>query len=612
MKRYSHYVGKYKTAFILAPFFMLSEVFGEIWLPKLMSLIINNGVANRDTGYILRIGLVMLAAVVLMIIGGTLGNYFAAKASVGFSADLRADLFRKVQTFSFADIDDYSTGSLITRLTNDVQQIATFINMGLKMTLRSPGMMIGGIIMAVSISRELALILCVAMPLLILSMVILLKISFPKFQRMLTAVDNMNNGIKESLTNVRVIKSFVREDLEDRKFAEKNELLLERTMDAMNTIIAMMPIMMIIMNLTSAAVVWFGGNRVIAGSMQIGDATAFITYITQILASLMMLGMIFLQSSRALVSLRRTSEILDEESDVADLPGIDPERSVQEGSIEFRNVSFIYPEKRLRDAETGVAKKEAKHSGRSREEALSGISLSIRPGETVGILGSTGCGKSTLVQLIPRLYDVTGGEVLVDGVNVKEYPVKNLRDGVSMVLQNNTLFSGSVAENLRWGSEEASDEEVQTFAEYAQADQFVSAFSGGYDYMIEQGGTNVSGGQKQRLCIARALLKKPKILILDDSTSAVDTATEARIREAFATTLKDTTKLIIAQRIGSVRDADRIIVMDDGRIVAQGTHSELLKVSEEYREIYYSQMDADSEAEYAALQKELSAEGKEA
>ena len=612
MKRYSHYVGKYKIAFILAPFFMLSEVFGEIWLPKLMSLIINNGVANRDTGYILRIGLVMLAAVVLMIIGGTLGNYFAAKASVGFSADLRADLFRKVQTFSFADIDDYSTGSLITRLTNDVQQIATFINMGLKMTLRSPGMMIGGIIMAVSISRELALILCVAMPLLILSMVILLKISFPKFQRMLTAVDNMNNGIKESLTNVRVIKSFVREDLEDRKFAEKNELLLERTMDAMNTIIAMMPIMMIIMNLTSAAVVWFGGNRVIAGSMQIGDATAFITYITQILASLMMLGMIFLQSSRALVSLRRTSEILDEESDVADLPGIDPERSVQEGSIEFRNVSFIYPEKRLRDAETGVAKKEAQNPGRSREEALSGISLSIRPGETVGILGSTGCGKSTLVQLIPRLYDVTGGEVLVDGVNVKEYPVKNLRDGVSMVLQNNTLFSGSVAENLRWGSEEASDEEVKTFAEYAQADQFVSAFSGGYDYMIEQGGTNVSGGQKQRLCIARALLKKPKILILDDSTSAVDTATEARIREAFATTLKDTTKLIIAQRIGSVRDADRIIVMDDGKIVAQGTHSELLKISEEYREIYYSQMDADSEAEYAALQKELSAEGKEA
>ena len=612
MKRYSHYVGKYKIAFILAPFFMLSEVFGEIWLPKLMSLIINNGVANRDTGYILRIGLVMLAAVVLMIIGGTLGNYFAAKASVGFSADLRADLFRKVQTFSFADIDDYSTGSLITRLTNDVQQIATFINMGLKMTLRSPGMMIGGIIMAVSISRELALILCVAMPLLILSMVILLKISFPKFQRMLTAVDNMNNGIKESLTNVRVIKSFVREDLEDRKFAEKNELLLERTMDAMNTIIAMMPIMMIIMNLTSAAVVWFGGNRVIAGSMQIGDATAFITYITQILASLMMLGMIFLQSSRALVSLRRTSEILDEESDVADLPGIDPERSVQEGSIEFRNVSFIYPEKRLRDAETGVAKKEAQNPGRSREEALSGISLSIRPGETVGILGSTGCGKSTLVQLIPRLYDVTGGEVLVDGVNVKEYPVKNLRDGVSMVLQNNTLFSGSVAENLRWGSEEASDEEVKTFAEYAQADQFVSAFSGGYDYMIEQGGTNVSGGQKQRLCIARALLKKPKILILDDSTSAVDTATEARIREAFATTLKDTTKLIIAQRIGSVRDADRIIVMDDGKIVAQGTHGELLKISEEYREIYYSQMDADSEAEYAALQKELSAEGKEA
>lgn len=607
MSRYSKYVKRYKAAFILAPIFMLSEVFGEIWLPKLMSLIINNGVANHDIGYILRIGLIMIAAVLLMITGGTLGNYFAAKASVGFSADLRKDLYRKVQTFSFADIDDFSTGSLVTRLTNDVQQIALVINMGLKMTLRSPGMMIGGIIMAVSINKELALILLVAMPVLIVTIGIVLKVSFSRFQRMQTAIDSLNNGVKESLTNVRVIKSFVRDDFEDVKFAEKNDALRRKTLDAMNMVIAVMPVMMIIMNLTSVAVVWFGGNQVIGGRMQVGDLTAFITYITQILASLMMFAMIFLQSARSVVSLRRTSEILDTVPDITDSENCDPDRKVMSGSIEFRNVSFVYPVKSERNAETGVVeKKESAVSGG--DKVLSDINLKINSGETIGILGSTGCGKTTLVQLIPRLYDVTGGEVLVDGVNVKDYSLKNLRDGVSMVLQNNTLFSGTVAENLRWGNEEASDEEVKECAESAQADAFVGTFKDGYDYMIEQGGTNVSGGQKQRLCIARALLKKPRILILDDSTSAVDTATEGRIREAFATTLKDTTKLIIAQRIGSVRDADRIIVLDDGRIVDVGTHKELMKKCEEYREIYYSQMDADSEAEYNAIQSELKSE----
>ncbi|MCQ2400545.1 MAG: ABC transporter ATP-binding protein/permease [Lachnospiraceae bacterium] len=604
MSRYSKYIKKYKVAFILAPIFMLSEVFGEIWLPKLMSLIINNGVANHDIGYILKIGLVMIAAVLLMITGGTLGNYFAAKASVGFSADLREDLYKKVQTFSFANIDDFSTGSLVTRLTNDVQQIALVINMGLKMTLRSPGMMIGGIIMAVSINRSLAVILLVSMPVLIITIALVLKISFPRFQRMQTAVDALNNGVKESLTNVRVIKSFVRDDFEDIKFAEKNDALRQKALDAMNMVIAVMPIMMIIMNLTSVAVVWFGGNQVIDGKMQVGDLTAFITYITQILASLMMFAMIFLQAARSVVSLKRTSEVLDTIPDITETESCDYDRKVMSGSIEFRNVSFIYPKKNERDAETGVAvKREA--AGTDGDEVLSDISFKINSGETIGILGSTGCGKTTLVQLIPRLFDVTDGEILVDGKNVKDYSLKNLRDGVSMVLQNNTLFSGTVAENLRWGNEEATDEEVKEAADSAQADGFVSSFKGEYEYMIEQGGSNVSGGQKQRLCIARALLKKPKILILDDSTSAVDTATEGRIREAFATALKDTTKLIIAQRIGSVRDADRIIVMDDGKIVDIGNHKQLMRRCEEYREIYYSQMDADSEAEYAAVQNEL-------
>ena len=617
MKKFGKYAAKYKAAFILAPVFMLSEVFGEIWLPKLMSMIINNGVANHDVSYILKIGAVMLGAVLLMIIGGTLGNFFAARASVGFSADLRNDLFQKVQTFSFANIDDYSTGSLVTRLTNDVQQIANFINMALKMTLRSPGMMIGGIVMAVSINKNLALILLVSMPLLVISIGVILKISYPKFQRMQTAVDRLNNLIKESMTNIRVIKSFVREDYEDIRFEEKNRDLWQKTLESMNVVISVIPVMMVIMNLTSCAVVWFGGNQVIAGSMQVGDLTAFITYITQILASLMMFAMIFLVSTRAIVSMKRTSEVLDTVPDIADLPYADTERKVCSGAIEFRHVFFRYPEKNERDPETGLVlgKDEAKKTGGDgteirADDVLEDISFTVRSGETIGILGATGCGKTTMVQLIPRLFDVTAGEVLVDGLNVKEYTVRNLRDGVSMVLQNNTLFSGTVAENLRWSDEEASDEAVTDAAEKAQADGFVSSFDGGYGYMIEQGGSNVSGGQKQRLCIARALLKKPKILILDDSTSAVDTATEAKIREAFSTSLKETTKLIIAQRIGSVKDADRIIVMEDGRIVDIGNHRELYRRCQEYREIYHSQMDASVEKELDSLSGGM--DGKEA
>ena len=594
MKRYSKYIKKYKAAFILGPIMMLSEVFGEIWLPKLMSMIINNGVANHDTAYILKIGGVMLAACILMIIGGTLGNWFSVKASVGFAADLRTDLYKKVQTFSFANIDDYSTGSLVTRLTNDIQQIQNFLNMALKMALRSPGLMIGGIIMAVSINKKLALVLLVALPVLVVSIVLVLKAGFPRFQRMQTAVDGLNNTVKEGLTNVRVIKSFVREDFEEEKFGKKNADLRERSIDALNTVIKIMPVMTIIMNLTSCAVVWFGGNAIIEGRMQVGDLTAFITYVTQILASFMFLGIIFLQSSRALASLNRTSELLDTVPDIADLPAADPDRKVSSGAIEFKNVCFSYPRKSERDEQTGIAKASKKDG--ALVEVLENISFTVKSGETLGILGSTGCGKTTLVQLIPRLYDATSGEVLVDGENVKNYTLKNLRDGVSMVLQNNTLFSGTVAENLRWGNENATDEEMKQAADSAQASQFIDSFGGQYDYMIEQGGTNVSGGQKQRLCIARALISKPKILILDDSTSAVDTATEARIREASATTLKDTTKLIIAQRIGSVKDADRIMVLEDGKIADIGTHEELLKRCQEYQEIYYSQVSKEEEA----------------
>ena len=596
MKKYIKYVKPYLPYFIAGPVMMLTEVFGEIWIPRLMSFIIDNGVAQRDVSYIIRTGMLMVGACLIMVLGGTLGAFFSVKASVGFSADLRNDLFKRVQKFSFADLDKFSTGSLVTRLTNDLQQIQNMLAMSLRMALRAPGMLVGGFIMALSLNRGLANILLIVIPLLGISIFIIMKIAYPMFSSMQTSLDSLNNGIQESLTNVRVVKSFVREDFEEKKFAGLNDDLKEKTLNAMNVVIVTLPVMSLFMNITSCAVVWFGGNQIIAGDMQVGDLTAFITYVTQILMSLMMLAMIILQSSRSMASFKRTSELLDFEPSLTDETAEKPEKRVEKGSIDFKNVSFSYSDKKtLVNASEGGAEGDSEDFGTD-EPILKNISFSIAPGETVGILGATGCGKTSLVQLIPRLYDVTEGAVLVDGTDVRDYTLKNLRDGVGMVLQYNTLFAGTIYENLRWGDETASDAEVKKYAEYAQADGFVSELKGGYDSMIEQGGTNVSGGQKQRLCIARALLKKPKILILDDSTSAVDTATEKRINEAFAKELKDTTKLIIAQRIGSVKNADRIIVMNDGTVVDIGSHAELIARCKEYQEIYYSQMEKKEEA----------------
>ena len=573
LKRYKKYITPYLSAFVIGPLMMLTEVAGEVMLPKFMSMIINNGVASRNVAYIGKMGTLMVLTVLFMAVGGILGAYFSAKASISFTSDMRNDLFRKVQQFSFENIDDYSTGSLVTRLTNDVQQVQNVLMMGLRMALRAPGMFLGALIMAFMMNRQLAVIILIVIPLLLAAIILILKTAFPRFGEMQRRLDRLNSGIQESLTNVRVVKSFVREDHEIEKFSKLNDDLKESSLRALRIVIATMPVMMFAMNVTTLAVVWYGGNIIIAGKMPVGDLTAFTTYIVQILMSLMMLSMVFLQSSRASASMKRINEIFDTEIGLNDDHAKNKDKKVTEGRVEFKNVSFGY----------------SGENGR-KDLVLEGISFTAEPGQTIGIIGSTGSGKTSLVQLIPRLYDVTGGEVLVDGVNVKEYSLKHLREGVGMVLQKNILFSGTIEENLRWGNEDAPMEDVIRFSESAQADPFVKTFKNGYDTEMGQGGVNVSGGQKQRLCIARALLKRPKILILDDSTSAVDTATEAKIRESLYHDLKDTTKIIIAQRISSVQEADQILVLEDGKIIGHGTHEELLKTCEAYSEIYTTQI----------------------
>ena len=573
LKRYKKYITPYLSAFVIGPLMMLTEVAGEVMLPKFMSMIINNGVASRNVAYIGKMGTLMVLTVLFMAVGGILGAYFSAKASISFTSDMRNDLFRKVQQFSFENIDDYSTGSLVTRLTNDVQQVQNVLMMGLRMALRAPGMFLGALIMAFMMNRQLAVIILIVIPLLLAAILLILKTAFPRFGEMQRRLDRLNSGIQESLTNVRVVKSFVRGDHEIEKFSKLNDDLKESSLRALRIVIATMPVMMFAMNVTTLAVVWYGGNIIIAGKMPVGDLTAFTTYIVQILMSLMMLSMVFLQSSRASASMKRINEIFDTEIGLNDDHAKNKDKKVTEGRVEFKNVSFGY----------------SGENGR-KDLVLEGISFTAEPGQTIGIIGSTGSGKTSLVQLIPRLYDVTGGEVLVDGVNVKEYSLKHLREGVGMVLQKNILFSGTIEENLRWGNEDAPMEDVIRFSESAQADPFVKTFKNGYDTEMGQGGVNVSGGQKQRLCIARALLKRPKILILDDSTSAVDTATEAKIRESLYHDLKDTTKIIIAQRISSVQEADQILVLEDGKIIGHGTHEELLKTCEAYSEIYTTQI----------------------
>ncbi|MBO5734290.1 MAG: ABC transporter ATP-binding protein [Clostridia bacterium] len=570
MKRWFKYVKPHILYFILGPLCMIVEVVGEVLMPRFFGSVINSVNENMGVETVVGICAMMVVTALLMMAGGVGGAYFGAKASVNFASDLRGDVYKKIQSFSFANVDKFETGSLVTRLTNDITQLQNFVNMLLRMFLRSPGMLIGALIMAIILSPSLSIIFAVMIPVVAIGIFAVVRIGFPRFSKMQKKIDALNTNVQENLTNVRVIKSFVREDYQKEKFFTANRELKNSAISALQVMIFMHPMVMLFMNVTTVLVLWVGGNQVVAGGMAIGDLTAFITYVTQILMSLMMVVMIFMTSSRALASAKRISEVLDEVPDINDYSAANKDKQIEKGKIEFKNVAFRYYKN-------------------STDAVLDNISFTIEAGETVGIIGSTGCGKTTLVSLIPRFYDTDEGSVYVDGIDVRDYSLKNLREGIGMVLQKNVLFSGTIYDNIRWGNDEADVDEIEEFCDYAQADTFVKGFSEGYQTELEQGGLNLSGGQKQRLCIARALVKKPKILILDDSTSAVDTATESKIKDAFSNKLSGMTKIIIAQRISSVCDADKIVVLDEGKVVGIGTHAELMEKSEEYREIYYSQ-----------------------
>ncbi len=569
------YIKPYLFYFIITPLCMLMEVAGEVIMPRLLGMVIDsqkNGTLTVSESLLVMLAIILCA--LAMMAGGIGGSYFGAKASVNFATDLRQDIFEKVQTYSFANIDKFSTGSLVTRMTNDVTQMQNFVNMLLRMAFRAPGMLIAALFMAISLQPSLTVTFAVAIPLLLIAVGAIILTGFSRFEVVQKKLDRLNSIVQENVTNVRVVKSFVREDHEVKKFAGANKDLKKAGMSAMNIMIFLSPVTTLIMNVTVLFIIYFGSQLVYDTQMEVGSLSTFVTYTTQILFSLMMVSMLFMMSSRALASAKRIKEVLEEQPDISDENAKFPQLEIQTGDIEFKNVTFRYYKN-------------------SSECVLDNINLKIPAKSIVGIIGSTGCGKTTLVSMIPRLYDPDSGEVLIDGINVKDYSLYNLREGIGMVLQNNTLFSGTIEENLRWGNENATEEQIVEAAKSAQADKFVSSFKDGYKTEIDQGGTNVSGGQKQRLCIARTLLKNPKVIILDDSTSAVDTATEAQIRNAFRNELAGSTKIIIAQRISSVKDADMIIVMNEGKITGIGTHDELMQSNEAYREIYYSQYDAE-------------------
>lgn len=578
IKKLAKCVREYKASSILTLIFIVGEALIETLIPFITAQLINHINDGADITEILKTGLILVGMAVASLTCGGIAGFTCAKASAGFAKNLRSDIFSKIQSFTFKNIDKFSTASLVTRLTTDVTNVQMSFMMIIRIAIRSPLMFIFSIIMAYYMGGSLAMAFVIVVPLLIIGLLLIAKFAMPAFRRVFKRYDNLNESIEENVRGMRVVKGFSREEYEKQKFDKEADSIRKDFTFAERVVALNSPLMQVCVYFNMAFVLLVGSRLVITGQngLGVGQLSAMLNYGMAILMSLMMISMIYVMLTMSAESAKRICEVLDEEPDMKEPES--PITEVRDGSIDFDNVNFKYSEK-------------------AQKFALSNIDLHIRSGMTVGIIGGTGSSKSSLVQLIPRLYDASEGTVRVGGVDVRDYDIKTLRDSVAMVLQKNLLFSGTIKENLRWGNENATDEEIAEACKLAQADEFVTSFPDGYDTHIEQGGTNVSGGQKQRLCIARALLKKPKILILDDSTSAVDTKTDAMIRAGFKSFIPETTKIIIAQRISSVQDADLIIVMENGRISAKGTHDELMKASDIYREVYEQQTNGGEEHE---------------
>lgn len=570
MARYWQILKKYKISLIISPFLVLIFVICETTQPWLMAKIVDEGVMLKDISVVTRTGIYMILVALVSLTVSIINVYISSRTSIRFGTDLRTSLFDKIQQLSFSNIDRFSSASLITRLTNDISRIQQVVLMTMRIFLRSPMMLVMALFYVIRINAGLAMVLLIAIPILGISVYIILKKGFPLFIKVQEKIDNLNAIVRENLINIRVVKSFVREDFETQKFSEKNVDLQDTVIKASNLIVTIFPLMQFVMNMSIIAILWVGGNKITAGELKVGELISFVNYLMQILMSLMIMSMVIMTIARATASSRRILEVLDTEPSLQNTQeGLSDKNRIDKGEIEFRNVCFRYS-----GGETDV---------------LHDVSFRIHPGETIAVVGATGSAKTTMVQLIPRLYDVTRGEVLIDNRNVKEYNLNEIHDKVGMVLQKNELFTGTIAENLRWGKPDATQQELEEAARTAQAHDFIMSFTDGYETLLGRGGVNLSGGQKQRLTIARALLRKPKILILDDSTSAVDLTTEQRIRNNLTTLLENTTVLVITQRINTMQAADRIIVLEDGEIDAIGSSSELMEKSEVYREIFNSQ-----------------------